>query len=103
MYTATVGATQGLNTYLRSVYGWSEATAYQHIGISGMNGLSDQQELTTPDTWTRIRDWAQSKDLARLTFWSVNRDRGCAGDGVQSGRSGSAQPYWELPRLISGS
>jgi hypothetical protein len=102
MYTATVGATQGLNTYLRSVYGWSEATAYQHMGISGMNGLSDQQELTTPDTWTRIRDWAQSKDLARFTFWSVNRDRGCAGGVVQSTCSGIAQADWEFTRITAG-
>jgi hypothetical protein len=102
MYAATVGATQGLNAHLRAVYGWSEATAYQHIGISGMNGLSDQQELTTPDTWTRIRDWAQSKDLARFTFWSVNRDRGCAGGGVQSACSGIAQADWEFTRITAG-
>jgi hypothetical protein len=72
------------------------------MGISGMNGLSDQQELTTPDTWTRIRDWAQSKDLARFTFWSVNRDRGCAGGGVQSTCSGIAQTDWEFTRITAG-
>ena len=30
------------------------------MGISGMNGLSDQQELTTPRHWTTIRDWAKA-------------------------------------------
>lgn len=102
MYAATVGATQGLNAHLRSVYGWSEATAYQHIGISGMNGLSDQQELTSPDTWTRIRDWAKSKGLARFTFWSVNRDRGCPGGGVQSACSGIAQTDWQFTKITAG-
>lgn len=47
------------------------------MGISGMNGLSDQQELTTVAAWTQIRDWAKSKGLTRLAYWAVNRDRPC--------------------------
>ena len=42
-----------------------------------MNGLSDQQELTPPDTWTRIRDWAQmtpeQRRAARETFQGLRR------------------------------
>ena len=102
MYAATVGATEGLNAELRRVHGWSEATAYSHMGISGMNGLSDQQELTSPQTWTRIRDWARARGLARFTFWSVNRDRGCAGGGVRSDCSGIAQSDWEFTRITAG-
>ncbi|MET7436593.1 carbohydrate binding domain-containing protein [Streptomyces sp. NPDC005496] len=52
MYGNTVGATEGLKTKLKSTFGWDDATAYSHIGISGMNGLSDQQENTTPAIWT---------------------------------------------------
>ncbi len=48
MYGNTVNASEGLKTKLKSVYGWDDATAYAHMGISGMNGLSDQQETTTP-------------------------------------------------------
>ncbi len=72
MYGNTVNASEGLKTKLKSVYGWDDATAYAHMGISGMNGLSDQQETTTPAIWTQIKDWANSKHLARLAFWSVN-------------------------------
>ncbi|MGL5850405.1 MAG: chitinase, partial [Phycicoccus sp.] len=102
MYQATVGATEGLNAHLRAVYGWSEAEANSHMGISGMNGLSDQRELTTPETWTRIRDWASSRNLARFTFWSVNRDRGCDGGGVQSNCSGIAQEDWAFTTITAG-
>ena len=47
MYASTVGATEGLKNQLKSTFGWTDAQAYAKIGISGMNGLSDQQELTS--------------------------------------------------------
>lgn len=102
IYNDTVGASNGLNAKLRSVFGWSEATAFSHQGISGMNGLSDQQEQTTTATWTQIRDWAKGKNLARLAFWAVNRDRPCPGGGVVSNCSGISQPDWEFTRITAG-
>jgi Cellulose binding domain/Fibronectin type III domain/Glycosyl hydrolases family 18 len=102
IYNDTVNASVGLNNKLQAVFGWSSATAYTHQGISGMNGLSDQQELTTTATWTQIRDWAKARNLARLAFWSVNRDRPCPGGGVVSHCSGIAQPDWEFSRITAG-
>ncbi len=68
IYNDTVNAAEGLKNALKNAYGWSDAQAYAHMGISGMNGLSDQQELTTPQTWTQILNWAQVQgpDQARL-------------------------------------
>jgi hypothetical protein len=100
--TDTVNASEGLKTKLKSTFGWSDAQAYAHMGISGMNGLSDQQELTTTQTWTQIRDYAKSRGLGRLAFWSVNRDRGCPGGGVVAHCSGIAQPDWEFSRITAG-
>ncbi|MGP3983317.1 carbohydrate binding domain-containing protein [Streptomyces sp. KR80] len=102
MYGNTVNATEGLKAKLKSTFGWSDATAYAHIGISGMNGLSDQQELTSPETWTKIRDWANSQRIARLSFWSVNRDRPCPGGGVTSNCSGISQSNWEFTKITAG-
>jgi GH18 family chitinase len=56
MYQNTVNASEGLKNALKAAFGWSDAVAYSRMGISGMNGLSDQQELTDPATWTQIRD-----------------------------------------------
>ncbi|NEY31473.1 chitinase [Streptomyces sp. PRKS01-65] len=75
MYGSTVRATEGLKTKLMSVFGWSEAEAYAHVGISGMNDSSDTGEVTTTQIWTQIRDWANSHHIGRLSFWAVNRDR----------------------------
>ncbi|MET9083897.1 carbohydrate binding domain-containing protein [Streptomyces sp. NPDC004237] len=102
MYGNTVNAAEGLKAKLKSTFGWDDATAYAHIGISGMNGLSDQQETTTPAIWTQIRDWANSHHIARLAFWSVNRDRGCAGGGVVSNCSGISQNNWQFTGITAG-
>jgi chitinase len=102
MYASTVGASEGLKTQLKNTFGYTDAQAYSHMGISGMNGLSDQQEVTTPATWTKIRDYAKNNNFARFTFWAVNRDRGCAGGGVVSDCSGIAQNDWEFTKISAG-
>ncbi|MEV7521117.1 carbohydrate binding domain-containing protein [Streptomyces sp. NPDC091371] len=102
MYASTVSATEGLKTKLKSTFGWNDATAYAHIGISGMNGISDTQETTTVQNWTDIRDWANSHHIARLAFWSVNRDRGCPGGGLQETCSGIAQSDWQFTSITAG-
>ncbi|MER5867097.1 carbohydrate binding domain-containing protein [Kitasatospora sp. NPDC002040] len=102
MYGSTVSAAEGLKTKLRSVFGWDDATAYAHLGISGMNGLSDQQEVTGVDAWTSIRTWSNSHHIARLAFWSVNRDRPCPGGGVAETCSGIAQNNWQFTSITAG-
>jgi len=102
MVASTTSAVEGLRASLQSTFGWSADTAYRHIGISGMNGLSDQRELTSPSTWTQIRDYANSHHLARLAFWSVNRDRGCPNGGVVSDCSGIDQTQWQFTRITAG-
>ncbi|MFC4855224.1 cellulose binding domain-containing protein [Actinophytocola glycyrrhizae] len=98
----TINAAEGLKNKLRSAFGWTDAQAYAHMGISGMNGLSDQQEMTSLATWTQIRDWAKNRGLGRLAFWSVNRDRPCPGGGVVSNCSGIAQNNWDFTRVTAG-
>ncbi len=102
MYASSVSATEGLKAKLKSAFGWDDTTAYAHIGISGMNGISDTQETTTVQNWTDIRNWANSHHLARLAFWSVNRDRGCPGGGLQETCSGIAQSDWQFTSVTAG-
>lgn len=102
MYQNTVNATEGLKNTLKSAFGWSDSAAYAHAGISGMNGLSDQQELTSPTTWQQITDYAKSRGLGRFAYWSVNRDRPCPGGGVTSNCSGIAQTQWQFTRITAG-
>ncbi|MFF8811712.1 carbohydrate binding domain-containing protein [Streptomyces pactum] len=86
MYGSTVKATEGLKNKLKSTFNWTDAQAYAHIGISGMNDSSDTGEVTTPQIWTQIRDWANAHDIGRLAFWAVNRDR----------------PSWQFTSITAG-
>ncbi|MBO3748866.1 ricin-type beta-trefoil lectin domain protein [Streptosporangiaceae bacterium NEAU-GS5] len=101
MYQNTVNAAEGLKNALKSAWGWTDAQAYAHMGISGMNGNSDQGEVTTVAIWTQIRDYATSHGLGRLAFWSVNRDRPCPGGGLQETCSGLSQNNWDFTHITA--
>jgi hypothetical protein len=101
MFAAAASASEGTNAVLRNAFGWDQATAYRHMGITGMVGRSDQGEVTDPQTWTQIRNWAQDRDLAKLSFWSTNRDRPCAGGGLASHCSGIAQSPFEFTTIAA--
>jgi hypothetical protein len=102
MYGNTVNAANGLKNQLKAAFGWTDAQAYAHVGISGMNGYSDQSEITTTTIWTNIRNWANANHIARLAFWSVNRDRGCPGGGIQETCSGISQSDWAFTQITAG-
>ena len=99
--TDTVRAAQGLKRALTSTRGWSDRTAYSRMGISGMNGRSDEKEVTTLASWKAIRDWSSSKGMGRLAFWSLNRDRPCPGN-VRTTCSGVSQDPWQFARITAG-
>jgi F5/8 type C domain len=103
MFADTVSAAEGLRSQLMQTFGWSADTAYRHMGISSMNGITDAGETVTPSTFTQIRDWAAARHLARLSFWAVNRDHACppqvpAGDTC----SGINQNDWDFTRINAG-
>ncbi|RZS41131.1 glycosyl hydrolase family 18 (putative chitinase) [Herbihabitans rhizosphaerae] len=102
IHADTIAAVTGLKDKLKAVFGWSDAEAFGHSGLSGMNGLSDQRETTTVETWTKIRDWAKSNGLSRLAFWSVNRDRGGCDGQVASHCSGIPQEDWAFTKVTAG-
>jgi chitinase len=103
MGQTSVAAAEGLDRDLASVYGLSAAAAYQHVGISSMNGATDESDETVSvaDFQTMLA-YAQRQHLARFTFWSVNRDRPCAGANKDSDScSAIAQQPYEFSDLIA--
>jgi hypothetical protein len=95
MGAASVSAAEGLKNAVKSAYGYSDTVAYSKIGISSMNGKTDEDDetVTTADFQT-ILAYAQQHHIARLTFWSINRDRACgAGTDADSCSGVSQQPY----------
>lgn len=78
MGATSVVAAEGLHADLMTTFSMSSATAYAHMGISSMNGQTDEaDETVSPTDYQTILAYARANHLARLTFWSVNRDRSC--------------------------
>ncbi|GAA3485734.1 chitinase [Streptomyces yanii] len=100
MGTLTTRAAEGLKNAVKSAYGYSDDQTYRSIGISSMNGVTDDNETVTVDDFRTILAYAQQHHLARLTFWSVNRDRPCAGGGADT-CSGVSQQAWDYTRVFA--
>jgi hypothetical protein len=67
-----------VDSQLESLYGWSAATAWAHIGMTLMNGHTDQpSELFTTGTFISLRGFAGHNHAAWVSFWSLNRDKQC--------------------------
>ncbi|MDH6133500.1 chitinase [Kitasatospora sp. MAA4] len=98
---AQTAALVSFNTILQNTFGWDAATAYAHEGVSMMNGRTDAAEYFTQADFQTVLDFATAHGLARYTFWSVNRDRQCAG-AVDPGLSGAcssvAQNDWDFTK-----
>jgi glucosylceramidase len=91
---------EGLRNRLVAAYGYSADQAYRHSGISSMNGITDVGENVSVADFRTTLAYAQAHHLARLTFWSVNRDRPCA-DGVADSCGGVAQAAWDYTRVFA--
>lgn len=103
MADATVSAAEGLAARLRSAYGYDAATASAHSGISTMNGITGHQEVVTVEDFGAIARYARTHRLARLAFWSVNRDRPCGKlpYPAEDRCSGVPQRPWEFTRALT--
>ncbi|AJE87106.1 Chitinase [Streptomyces albus] len=97
----SVRAAEGLKTAVKDAYGYSDDEAYRSTGISSMNGVTDVGETITPDDFRTLLGYAQEHNLARLTFWSVNRDRPCEGGGADSCSEVPQEP-WEFTKVLAG-
>ncbi|MFD4754055.1 ricin-type beta-trefoil lectin domain protein [Streptomyces sp. NPDC058426] len=100
MGTLTTRAAEGLKNSLKSAYGYSDDQAYRLMGISSMNGTTDVGETITVADFRTMTAYAQQHHLARLTFWSVNRDRPCTGGGADT-CSGVPQSDWEFTKALA--
>ncbi|MFG1638851.1 ricin-type beta-trefoil lectin domain protein [Amycolatopsis sp. NPDC049252] len=102
MGTLTQRAAEGLKNVVKSAYGYDDDTAYRHMGISSMNGITDNSETVTLNDFTTILAYANQHHLARLTFWSANRDRPCPGAYPNDDTcSGVSQQAWDFTRIFA--
>ncbi len=108
MGTSTVNIAEIVHGQLKTCFGWDDATAYSHSGLSLMNGRSDTGEYTFTSDFTTIINYAHAHNLKRLTYWSVNRDRSClpiygsVDPGTKGDCSSVTQNPWDFTKLFGG-
>ena len=102
MAAASIQALEALARELSTAYGISEAAAYEHEGISTMNGHTDEaSETVSRQDFARILTFAGERHLARVSFWSVNRDRPCGGGAREEECSGVEQAPLAFSSMLS--
>jgi chitinase len=103
MGQTSIRAAEGLARELTVRYGLTSAAAYEHVGISSMNGRTDEtDETVSVADFQAMLGFATERHLGRLTFWSVNRDRPCpAGSKDEDACSGIAQQAFQFTDLVA--
>jgi chitinase len=98
-------ALESFHTLLMNTFGWNSATAYNHEGVSQMNGRTDSAEYFYQADFQSVLSYAQSHGLTRYTFWSVNRDLQCNppnNNGQLSGTCSSVpQNSWDFTKYTA--
>ncbi|RLL68967.1 chitinase [Streptomyces sp. Z26] len=104
MVGATKSSVDGLKDMVKGAYGISDEEAYQKVGFSSMNGVTDVEgESIAAADFQQMVDYAKEHKLARVSFWAVNRDRPCEGGGEASAScSGIDQGTWEFSKILAG-
>jgi chitinase len=102
MGEATISAVEGLKAAVKSAYGYSDAETYSRVGLSSMNGITDEAgELVTVSDFQQILAYARQKHLARFAFWSINRDRPCGGGSDPDACSGISQQPYDFTKIVA--
>ncbi len=100
---ASIKGVEGLEQDLIADFHISAEAAYEHAGISSMNGDTDEaNETVSVEDFRTMLAFAQLHHLARFTFWAVNRDRPCSG-GLTPGEdcSGISQTPYAFTDVIA--
>ncbi|HXD53163.1 MAG TPA: chitinase [Solirubrobacteraceae bacterium] len=101
---ASIRAVEGLAADLVAAYGLSTAAAYEHSGISSMNGETDEaSETVSQGDFQTMLTFAAAHHLGRMSFWAVNRDRPCQAERAPEEEcSGIAQTPFAFTEALAG-
>ncbi|MBA6437887.1 chitinase [Streptomyces sp. GMR22] len=103
MAAATKSAVDGLKNTVASAYGLSSDAAYRKVGFSSMNGKTDVAgETISLNNFKDMVSYAKTHHLARVSFWSLNRDRKCGSGTDGDACSGIDQGTYDFTKALAG-
>jgi hypothetical protein len=106
MGTQAMHVAEAAERFVAQLWGVGSATAAWHsIGLTPMIGVNDvAPQRFLADDAAQLVQFARTRGLARLSFWSANRDRPCppgAAAGVSDSCSGVAQRLGEFTAIFA--
>ncbi|HEY7025379.1 MAG TPA: chitinase [Candidatus Limnocylindrales bacterium] len=107
MGDSAISALKGVHSQLATLLpSKSGAQVWKHLGATLMIGRDDYPtdiETTTVSDAKQVRSFAESKGMAVLSFWAIQRDNGgCPGNPGSDDCSGIAQRHWAFTRALKG-
>jgi Carbohydrate binding domain len=83
---------------LETIYGWTAAQAWSHLGFQLMNGHTDQpSELFLQSDFQTLLAFAQANHPAWFSYWAINRDYQCPAGAVEPWAPGTCSNVTQNP------
>ncbi|MEZ0094295.1 cellulose binding domain-containing protein [Streptacidiphilus sp. EB129] len=80
MGTYAIDAATATQAQVKSIFGLSDAAAWNHVAVTPMIGVNDTNtEVFTVADAQQLAAFAATKHLAWLSMWSATRDQQCSG------------------------
>ncbi|RAG82016.1 sugar hydrolase [Streptacidiphilus pinicola] len=75
-----IDAATATQAQVKSIFGWDDATAWNHVAVTPMIGVNDTNtEVFTVADASQLAQFATGKHLGWLSMWSATRDQQCSG------------------------
>lgn len=100
---AVIGASQKTVEQMKTVWpNKTEKELYSMLGITPMIGINDNLKVFELEHAKKLVDWAKAMGVGHLSFWSLGRDKACAGNKpvVDPGCSGLPQKDFEFTKIF---
>ncbi|GAA1768756.1 hypothetical protein [Luedemannella helvata] len=101
------GAVEAASGQVKGLTGGTDADVYARLGLQLMIGHADLRgEELSPAQARSLVDYARSRRLGWVSFWSLNRDRACPTPALAQWAvatcSGVAQRPYEFASIVAG-
>ncbi|GAA0604474.1 chitinase [Kutzneria viridogrisea] len=97
-----ISAAKATQAQLKSLYGLSDAAAWQKVGLTPMIGVNDSgNEIFTQANAGAVVAFAKSVHLGMLSFWEQGRDANACNGPLYKCTNIAQQPY-EFSKIFAG-
>lgn len=98
---AVIAAAEATHKQMKEVWpSKNDTELYSMLGVTPMIGVNDNKKLFTLDHAKKLVTWAKQKQIGHLAFWSIGRDKGCAGKPVSPSCSSISETDYDFTKIF---